>query len=95
MGKRIEIIPQRPAARSSEPGPTAPATLEDAERETIIRALRRTGELLVAQTALRSSLASPKTRREPPCVRVERDQPSEKYRAVEMPKIDLCGCECS
>jgi formate hydrogenlyase transcriptional activator len=30
----------------SEPVPAAPATLEDAERETIIRALRRTGGVI-------------------------------------------------
>jgi PAS domain S-box-containing protein len=36
----------RTAARSSEPGPAAPATLEDAERETIICALRRTGGVI-------------------------------------------------
>ena len=36
----------RTAARSSEPGPAAPSTLEDAERETIISALRRTGGVI-------------------------------------------------
>ena len=36
----------RTTARSSEPGPAAPATLEDAERETIIGALRRTGGVI-------------------------------------------------
>jgi len=36
----------RTTARSSEPGPAAPATLEDAERETIICALRRTGGVI-------------------------------------------------
>jgi formate hydrogenlyase transcriptional activator len=33
-------------ARSTEPDPAAPATLEDAEREAIIRALRRTGGVI-------------------------------------------------
>jgi transcriptional regulator with GAF, ATPase, and Fis domain len=33
-------------ARSTESDPAAPATLEDAERETIIRALRRTGGVI-------------------------------------------------
>jgi transcriptional regulator with GAF, ATPase, and Fis domain len=36
----------RTAARSTEPGPAAPATLEDAERETIISALRRAGGVI-------------------------------------------------
>jgi len=34
------------ARSSTEPDPAAPATLEDAERETIICALRRTGGVI-------------------------------------------------
>jgi PAS domain S-box-containing protein len=56
-------------ARSTEPDPAGPATLEDAERETIIRALRRTGGVIggpngaAAQLGLKRTTLNFKIRR--------------------------------